>query len=101
MGQGRAKAASPGGTAVSKATPAHEGWEVDSASLPNILTLSGLWCTRPHDGMSCLGGRAHQDATRAVVTALAHPPLARPEVLTLWASLPFPLLPHDRPPEPL
>ena len=77
-------------------------WDADylqkSEACSNVLTLSGLWYTGPHEGRVCLSATARRDAIRILVTALARPPLAPLEVLAMWASLPFLLLPPGHPP---
>ena len=64
----------------------------------DTLTLSGLWYRSSSASPSGLTPAARHRATKAVVSTLALPPLSFADVYALWAALPCPHSPPDRPP---
>ena len=73
----------------------------EAADMGDILTLSGLWYTSPDRGGAHLTAAARRRATKDVVSTLPQPALTLPDLLALWAALPFPLsTPAQPPPQP-
>ena len=73
----------------------------EAADMGDILTLSGLWYTTPDLGGAHPTAAARRRATEDVVSTLSQPALTLPDLLALWAALPFPLsTPAQPPPQP-
>ena len=67
----------------------------------DILTLSGLWYTSPDRGWAHLTAAARCRGTKDVVSTLSQPALTLPDLLALWAALPFAFsTPAQPPPQP-